>query len=80
MHKLTYVYVYISIYTFIYVYSEALALDPTNDRFAALMLSFRAMSYQKQREEVCGYIYMYEYKCIYAYTCVFIDIGVCVCL
>jgi len=34
------------------LFSEALALDPTNDRFAALMLSFRAMSYQKQREEV----------------------------
>jgi len=33
-------------------FSDALALDPTNDRFAALMLSYRAASFQKQRDEV----------------------------
>ena len=31
--------------------SEAVALDPSNDRFVALMLSYRASSFQKQREE-----------------------------
>jgi tetratricopeptide (TPR) repeat protein len=33
-------------------FTEALALDPSNDRFAALMLSYRASTFQKQREEV----------------------------
>ena len=34
-----------------FFFSEAVALDPSNDRFVALMLSYRASSFQKQREE-----------------------------